>query len=389
MVPEGLVRDRVREDVIKLDSIYQYLISRGLVKTLAQLEAETEYPYPGASQVSLDLLIDTYLASNAHSVEKDSTEGIPIPGVCVLEVDSAIPSFHGMSNPTCVVWHPSDSEILLTGGADSRVVMVKSGEILDSFTLPSPPLSIDWAESNDVAIACMGGELVWMNVADKISFIKSTKPHNNSRVNSVKFSTSFAASCGKDISALIWKKISGVYEIIASVRCMREIASIAWAADDVVCVAETGNCMIQLHKVDENVLKPIGEICMNLSLSDPRTEYTALAMCVEGKFLAVSTSRNSALLFSLPKKGETCTPLKVFYGMSVGIYDVPAISFSIDCSFVYVTSDKEILVFECATAHKAFTIEISNSRTVRGMAHHRLFDQIATVSFDKQLSILK
>ena len=133
---------------------------------------------------------------------------------------------------------------------------------------------------------------------------------------------------------------------------------------------------------------------MNLSLRDPRTAYTTLELAwnPEHRLLAACTSRNSCLLFKLPvefSNDEWKSPcaLKAFYGMSIGIYDLPSVAFSLDGTFLYVTSDKEIMVFEVKSGHKIFVLQASETRSIRCMRRHRELDILATVSFDKYLKI--
>jgi WD40 repeat protein len=73
--------------------------------------------------------------------------------------------------------------------------------------------------------------------------------------------------------------------------------------------------------------------------------------------------------------------------MSIGIYDFPACAFSADGSFLFFTSNKDIIVFEVRTGHKVFTILGSSDKPIRSMAKRG--DLIATVSFDKSLYVLK
>ena len=400
--PHGLVRDRVREDGPKLRAIMEFLSSRGLLKSLAQLEAETEVQFDGVfGEALVDNLMDKHLMG-LHAVEDlpniSPPHEFPFPGECATDIHLVSEVCHGTANPTSVVWHPTDQKVLLTGGADGRVLMWNLLElnVLLEATVPSPVLFLDWSISGFIAVACMGGELEVHRLVDgELQVVLSEKPLDTNRMNSTKFSPDglFLVASGKHTTAAIYECSGDRWLLRKGIRCSREVASVAWVDEYTLLIAESGNCMIQVHRLDTGHFRTIGQICMNLSLRDPRTEYSSLAMSVDPtrRFLVACTSRNSALLFKLPENWATdtvCVPDKVLYGMSVGIYDVPSACFSRDSSFVYVTSDKEIMVFETRTGCRAFNLEVSPSKPIRCMSRHMAIDTLAMVSFDKHLRLL-
>jgi WD40 repeat protein len=159
-----------------------------------------------------------------------------------------------------------------------------------------------------------------------------------------------------------------------------------------IAVAETQNCIIGIYKVGVIGRERLGQLCMNQSIADPRTPFTMLAMtfCPKNKLLAGCTARNSALLFQLSTELDIdpICPIKTYYGMTTGIYDFPAISFSLDGSFLLITSGSEILVFEVKSGHKVFSLPGSTiGKPIRALSRLSDHDIIATVSFDKTLRI--
>ena len=405
---DGLLRDKIREDELKLQSIMQYLESRGLMKSLAILQAESQLDYnPTCLQVGglLDEAIDTY-ASRVHSLGLCSSEekSISEPGVCATELLSRIDAIHGESNPTCVAWHPSDSTFLATGGVDKKVIVrllsgstsVSVGEI----SMPSPVLSIAWTQQVDgscvIAAGCMGGELLQINASkpSDLRIVSSCKPHGNCRVSKVTFSDTgtFLASAGKDSGVHIFRFDGSTYkhEKSATQRCERDVSAVCWIRDDTLVIAETDNPILKIFQIGISHTSFIGSICMNLSIKDPISPYSTLEMCwsARHRLLLSCTSRNSALLFDVPDTfSATILPTKVFYGMSNGIYDYPCCDFSLDGSHVYISSDREVIVFESKTGHIAFKLLAGVGKPVRGLSCSKDRDLLATVSFDKSLTI--
>jgi WD40 repeat protein len=170
----------------------------------------------------------------------------------------------------------------------------------------------------------------------------------------------------------------------------------AWIGNDLIVAAEIDNPILSVWKfeIDKWILH--SELCMNLSPMDPRTAYTTLAMAwnSQSRILAACTDRNSVLLFSLAEnfgsqQGNHMCPVKTLYGMSLGAYDNPNIEFSLDGSHVYITSDRRILVFELRSGHNVFDIMVSESKAIRCMRRHADLDILATVSFDRCLSIIR
>jgi len=399
IAPEGVLRDKIRQDEFKLQIIMQYLESRGLIKTLAQLEEESETLFAcNALPIGglLDLALDEYQRrlNVPESVLPGTIYDLPEPGTCATEISLVHENVHDEFNPTAVAWGYADNS-LFTGGVDKRVQewAIYSGKRLEKireFNTPSPVLSIDTSVQGDVLVTCMGGEV-------QINTDHVFKPHGTNRVTCGEFSPcgKFFATCGRDIAVhVFYKTMEGEWTQMGKsvVRCEKEISCICWITDEVLAVAETDNCMIGVYRVGENGKERIGQVCMNLSIDDPRTPFTMLNMTCQGNLLAGCTTRNSALLFKIPddlaELRETLCPIKTYYGMSVGIYDFPAINFSTDGSFLLVTSDKEIIVFEVKTCHKVFALAGSRSKPIRSLSRHPYDDRIATVSFDKTLSVL-
>jgi WD40 repeat protein len=403
---EGVVADKIREDAEKIQIVMQYLESRGLMKTLAQMEEETGSTYISSLLGEggiLDTLVDARTrATGTPSVEE--SESLPIAGECATKVACIKQGIHGSTNPTSVAWVQSSDMSILTGGVDGKIHQWKwdgeDGLIQEPHTLtvPSPVLFLDTSVDGHVAAACMGGEVCLFSNRNEMTAVNVSRPHGVNRVTCALFSPNgkMLATFGRDIAvsvmALIdsgeWAEVSGV-----TIRYEREISSICWIAEDTIAVAETGNCMVGLYKIMDGKKTLIGEMCMNKSTRDPRSNYSMLAMAWhdELRLLAGCTSRNSAVLFQLPKtiddKKAVC-PIKTYYGMSLGVYDFPSIMFSVDGSFLYVTSDKEIIVFETKTCHKVFSISGSESKPVRCVSRHHPSDTLATVSFDKSLYVI-
>ena len=417
--PESLsmsqLRDKIREDETKLQAIMQFLESRGLVRTLAQLETETELTYnPGyhCEGAVLDRVMDLLgrkenLEGNKSFPEKEVI-AIPEPGVCASCKVLAINSIHGESNPTCVVWHPYERNVLATGGADRKVFFWSiqgNGTKLGELILPSPVLSMDWCSHQTgsiIAVGCMGGELLQFRIEafDPFRFnnVSSVKPHGNARVTTLCFSenSTFLASIGKDFTLQIFGLEDNKFrpDATRTIRYTRELSSICWMDDETIIVAETENPILGIFNVSE--VKPIriGSICMNLSVNDPRTAYTTLSLSwsQEHRLLLSCTNRNSALLFSLPHivaADDHICPVKTLYGMTIGTFDYPSSQFSLDGSHVYITSDREVLVFECVSGHRVFSLTSAGNKPIRCLRRGKLTDALACVSFDKTLSVFQ
>lgn len=389
--------DKLREDGDKLQIILQYLESRGLLKTVAQLEEESGVTFSDSAVKDggvLDTVLDEYLAKSAEPLPEviSPVDDLPTPCVCATDVIKTIHDIHGSANPTCVAWHPVLENVVVSGGVDRKLIFrdIDSESILFHVLLPSPVLCVDWVRPDQLVAGCMGGEVVFS--ADNGEIISVKKPHAHARISSVLYSPDgkFVATCGKDFAVHILR--SQDQSPVETLRCIRDVSSICWIDANSLVVAESDNPLLSVFRLQDGKMIKIGELCMNLHLYDPLTAFSTLAMSFDHvhQLLLACTTRNSVLLFQLSDDWhEALTPIKTYYGMSIGIYDVPSIAFSLDASFIYATSDKEILVLETKTGHKVFTIKVSDSKPVRCMRRHQTNDAISTVSFDKQLNVLQ
>lgn len=392
-----VLMDKLREDGAKLQIILQFLESRGLLKTIAQLEEEAGITFSESVVKEggvLDAVLDEYLAKLAEPLPPyiSPFDDLPSPSVCVTDVYKTIHDIHGPANPTCVAWHPVLENVVVSGGVDRKLIFrdIDSESILHQILLPSPVLCLDWVRPDQLVAGCMGGEVVF--VTENGEIISVQKPHTHARISSVLYSPdgAFVATCGKDISVRILR--SQDQSPVGTIRCMREVSSICWIDANSLVVAESDNPLLGVYRLQDGKMFKIGQLCMNLHLYDPLTANSTLAMSFDPghHLLLACTTRNSVLLFQLLDDWrEALTPIKTYYGMSIGIYDVPWVAFSLDASFVYATSDKEILVLETKTGHKVFTIKVSDSKPVRCMRRHQTYEAISTVSFDKKLNALK
>ena len=399
-VSEGVVRDLIREDGQKIQTIMQFLKSRGLVKTLAQLEEESElsfFQHCLTEGAVLDEALDSFWSrATTPELFQSVEEIVQSDGLCITQVTQVISEIHGASNPTTVSWHPTLQHIVATGAVDRRVVLRdinKDKGILGEVCVASPVLSSQWTEKG-LFIGCMGGELYGISFKQDFSEIHSSllgKPHGSKRITSVVASPDggLIATVAKD--ACIHLICDG--SKVGPIRCERDVASVCWIDTRALVVAEIDNPILTVWTLNQEGSKweRTSHICMNLSPADPRNPYTTFAMAwnPEHRLLAACTNRNSALIFSLPVSSPNLTcPIKTLYGMSIGALDIPFIDFSLDGSHLYVSSDRRILVFEVRSGHNVFDVPVSESKNVRCMRRSRVSDILATVSFDRQLSIL-
>ena len=165
---EVVLMDKLREDSSKLQAVMQFLESRGLMKTLTQLqlEADTEFnPHALNEGALLDVALDRYMVASSPSGSTiATTDPFPLPGECATDIAKEVPNVHGSGNPTCVAWHPRLPDVVVTGGADRRVIVNRVGlgdNEGSEAPLPSPVLSVDWsADGTHLSVGCMGGEVV-------------------------------------------------------------------------------------------------------------------------------------------------------------------------------------------------------------------------------------
>ena len=392
-VTEGVLRDLIREDGRKIQSIMQFLKSRGLFKTLAQLENETETQFHSTSLEEgsvLDEALDLYWSKNnvvSPSEQTTPISTLPIPGICATEITQVFHEVHGSANPTALAWHPHLDNILVTGGADRRLIFrdIREGNQLGEVSLASPVLSMEW-NYDKLFVGCMGGELYSLTVNETVAeYVPQLlgRPHGSKRITNIRGSTNgeFIATVAKDSCVHFTGGQS-----VPPIRCQRDVASVCWIDSSKIVVAEIDNPLLTVWGLVDGKWKPEYELCMNLSLMDPRTAYTSLTMAwnAEYNLLATCTSRNSVLLFKIP---DVC-PIKTLYGMSVGTYDNPSIEFSQDGSYLYIASELRVMVFEVRSGHNVFDIPVSKSKSIRCMRRHPASDLLATVSFDHRLSVL-
>ena len=392
---EGVQKDLIREDGEKLQCILQFLHSRGLVKTAAQLETEAEISFRNLQEGNiLDSLLDEYFRNLKPSATPSTCASpLPVPGCSITDVLHTFEDVHGSANPTCVRWHPEDTNLVATGGADRRVIIrnVESGDIIFEVQVASPVLSMDWNCPGFLVVGCMGGEIYSINT-DTWDVELRGKPHGTSRILNIQSSGGVVASMAKDSCVNFFTLREPIS--IPPLRFEKDVSSICWIDENTIVVSEIDNPMVSIWRLaSDTKWSQVSQLCMNLSQFDPRTAYTTLAMCwnSEHRLLGACTNRNSVILFHLPDvltSSQMLCPVKTLYGMSAGVYDTPAIEFSKDGSHMYVTSDRRLLVFEIRSGHRIIAFDISDSKAVRSMHRHPLSDLVATVSFDRRLSIL-
>ena len=402
---EGVHKDLIREDEVKLQCILQFLHSRGLERTAAQLETESEIAYkPDFLKEGsvIDSALDRYWSqSNSESdfTPQESRSVLPLPGTCVTEVIDSFENIHGSANPTCVCWHPEDTDLVVTGGADRRVIVrnISTGNTVLEREVASPVLALDWTNPEYIVIACMGGEVYTLQLDESRHMHFVAKPHGTARILAVSTSPDkqIVATMAKHSCVHFFSLPGTDVPNPKPLRFERDVTAICWIEADTLVVAETENPILTVWGLRDSNWTRVGELCMNLSVYDPRTPYTTLVMSwnAEHRLLASATNRNSVLLTHLPSDlsllGEdVICPCKTLYGMSIGVFDTPSIAFSFDGSHLYVTSDKSVLVFEIRSGHAVISIPVSESKAIRHMQRHPSVDMVATVSFDRKLSIL-
>lgn len=406
---EGVMMDKIREDGIKLQSIMQYMESRGLMKSLAQLQAETELEYkPWSLPVGalIDESVDLFLSKindPSRITLEDPLTG-PEPGVCATELIYSINAIHGDSNPTCIVWHPSERDILATGGVDKRAIVRafngSESPVLGDILLPSPALSMDW-HGSFIAVGCMGGDLIQIEVQSTKPFeskiLTSSMPHGNSRLSHLSFSDkgTYLASSGKcTVYIQCFDGSKYLSQQSLAVKLQRDVSAMCWIADDTLIVAESDNPLLLVYRISQNKPLVVGTLCMNLSTKDPLSAYSSLAFVYypSKRLLLSCTNRNSALLFCLPDRmnlKEFICPIKTFHGMTLGPFDIANCEFSSDGTHVYITSDRDILVFETVSGHKVFSISKSGNKPIRCLKKSMVSERLGGISFDKSLFILE
>ncbi len=223
------------------------------------------------------------------------------------------------------------------------------------------------------------------------------KPHGTARILAVSTSPNkqIVATMAKHSCVHFFSLFGDTTATPKPLRFERDVTAICWIESDTLIVAETENPILTVWKVRDSAWTRIGQLCMNLSVYDPRTPYTTLVMSwnAEHRLLASATNRNSVLITNIPLeltvlRDAVICPCKTLYGMSIGLYDTPSIAFSFDGSHLYVTSDKSVLVFELRSGHAVISVPVSESKAIRCMQRHTSSDLVGTVSFDRKLSIL-
>ncbi|KAF4754805.1 hypothetical protein FOZ63_031406, partial [Perkinsus olseni] len=172
-----------------------YLLEHEYLEAFSTLQRESGIKFTeGSSDCSiLDRAIDMwYSAQYAAYGDSDESEGGPEdlldgivkePGVTPHAVVRSTTAPHGArANPTCVVFHPTDSTLLATGGADREVKLWRDSEAGIEptglvFRAPSPVLSLDWSPDGAfIAVGCMGGEVLAFDAATGEEVGKSSHP---------------------------------------------------------------------------------------------------------------------------------------------------------------------------------------------------------------------
>ncbi|EER11994.1 Coronin-1A, putative [Perkinsus marinus ATCC 50983] len=378
----------------QLQAIFQYLMEHEYLEAFSVLQRESGVAYTeGSSDCSvLDRAVDMwYSAQYAAYGDSEESEGGPEDllegivkeaGVTPHAVVRSATAPHGArANPTCVVFHPTDSTLLATGGADREVKLWRDSEAVIeptglAFHAPSPVLSLDWSPDGAfIAVGCMGGEVVVFDATTGEQVGKSSHP-TKTHVLRCQFCPRVKGdgelllfSACRDMTVQFYERtrIEGSRDFewrkTGLLRQAQPVSAATWLdCDEPVLVMAIENDPY-MHYYSGETLKNIGDYSLNPHKLDRHVSFRIRDM---------------------------------YYGIDIDEYDNPSLAVSADRSFVLsTTTDKSgsyiggLAVFETFSQQKVMTIPVHERGAIRHMCFSKTDDKIASVSFEKSLKIIE
>ncbi|KAF4686397.1 hypothetical protein FOZ60_005319 [Perkinsus olseni] len=404
-----------------------YLLEHEYLEAFSTLQRESGIKFTeGSSDCSiLDRAIDMwYSAQYAAYGDSDESEGGPEdlldgivkePGVTPHAVVRSTTAPHGArANPTCVVFHPTDSTLLATGGADREVKLWRDSEAGIEptglvFRAPSPVFCPSTG-------ALMAHSLLldaWLafDAATGEEVGKSSHP-TKTHVLRCQFYPQVRGdgelllfSACRDMTVQFYERtrVEGTQDFewrkTGLLRQAQPVSAATWLECDEPVLAMAIENDPYMHYYSGETLKNIGDYSLNPHKLDRHVSFRIrdmLSWSMDGHtFILCATDAHKLLLF----RAFHHSPIRTYYGIDIDEYDNPSLAVSADRSFVLsTTTDKSgtsvhTLAVWPYSRHslnkKVMTIPVHERGAIRHMCFSKIDDKIASVSFEKSLKIIE
>eukprot|EP00931_Biecheleriopsis_adriatica_P022033 TRINITY_DN14262_c0_g1_i1.p1 TRINITY_DN14262_c0_g1~~TRINITY_DN14262_c0_g1_i1.p1 ORF type:complete len:483 (+),score=94.86 TRINITY_DN14262_c0_g1_i1:146-1594(+) len=446
----------------QLKVILQYLQEKELLEALTALESETgvsytdgDLPVFGVLEASLDMFKNHFECNDVLGKGQEDAGARAAEeaiqklerGVCCTGPCSSCPGPADSlgANVTAVAWVATKFDELLSvvATADRRLRLLGGfgGEVLAEYAdFSSPPLSVDVAKAAEPAgsrcqellVTTMGGEAHLLQLERKlVQHQEEVYPSpagqvekwsiqarqlfrdHQKQVTSGRFApasdevggSSHFVTASRDHKAQFYSRTDGKFCLIGTVAMQGEVTCCAWLGHTTCILAARDDH--ELHYWDmcsDGVSLPKESLRANLNaLGDSIVSFTVLALAVSPNRSMVAACTDKCRVIVL--QPFTSRQLRNLYGAVIGEYDMPSVCFSLDSSFLYVTStlphagdqrlpadeDKpftalvgQIAIFEVRKAQLVLQLAC-HEKAVRCLDRHPLSENLVTGSFDKRV----
>jgi len=442
----------------QLRVVMQYLTAHDYLEALCALEAESGVKYedgclPDASvlESSLDMFAQYRKQTkkgDGPAMSGTEEELVHIErGICCTDQREECPGGSPLSaNITAVCWaaaRPTELvAIVATADKKLRVVGVNGDLLCQLEGLASPVLGLSAAPATtaqieaaasgsggtpqEILATSMAGEALVLQLKSaghgseqgwSIEVVQTFKDHSKHTTSGrfAPLSDDSVATChfvtvSRDHKAYLYGRQPSAaapdFSVIGSVQLMGEVTSSCWVTPTTFVLAARDDHQLRYYDVagPDSTKGPHERQRINLNaLGDNVVSFTALALAVspDRSLIAVCTDKSRTIV--LPTFSGT--QLRNLYGAVVDQYDVPSCCFSLDRSFLYVTSSLpqtsvmpkdstgepmcgEVVVFEVRTGEVVLKLPC-HAKPVRCMDRHPFSETLVTGSFDKKIKFWK
>jgi len=271
-------------------------------------------------------------------------------------------------------------------------------------------------------VTCMGGEVLLFHLSHGINIEDTTgsmalelvqrfKDHAK-HVTSGRFAplaegsskSSHFVTVSRDHKALVYGRDpkGNEFTMVQSLSFPAEVTCCSWVSPTTFILAVREDH--RLHYWDVNADGVVERLKVNLNASgDAVVSFAVLALAVsaDGSLVAACTDKSRVILL----QAFSNLQLRNLYGITVDEYDMPSVCFSLDRSFLYVTSSMlvkaarkveeavptvpgaaplvgEVAVFEVRTGELVLKLSC-HEKAVRCMDRHPFAEVLITGSFDR------
>eukprot|EP00761_Pharyngomonas_kirbyi_P006700 gb/GECH01006708.1/.p1 GENE.gb/GECH01006708.1/~~gb/GECH01006708.1/.p1 ORF type:complete len:395 (+),score=72.71 gb/GECH01006708.1/:1-1185(+) len=373
--------------------ILQYLNEHGFTSACSALEEEAGWSYdskPLDHGSQLEHIVSEYqhMMSGLEMAPKESEVELigNATGRYVRAPERSLDNLH-QSNVLCIACHPSNPEILLSGAANSSIIIsnVNQNTTLRRMCTPHSGgiLDVAWLDTETIIASSMdGGVRVYdSNTGEQLDehkehgkYVVRTRVHSNSGQRVVTGSY--------DGSIVVWERQGRGLHMVGRWRGNGAVegVDVHWERAEAVVSVRGSN---YLHYLDIGLpsgVETLYSINMNAN-GDDFVSFTGLDVCVsyDGRIVAVATDRDRVIVFEYGSDRQ----IRNLYGTKTNPLKQAKVQLDQDASYLYATAGNDINVYELETQSQVHQLK-AHSNVVRCIDIDKT-GRLLSGSFDKSI----